>query len=188
MESMLNMFVYEFQEAQFHVDRPRVVYKPLRARDGFVMTVSVTPANFYAMCDAVGHPEWKTDPRFVTPALRNQHADEFRMMVEEWTSVRTAQECETLLNEAGVPCSRYRELKDVIADPAMRDRGAFATVRDDAGEFLVPNLPYRLMHDGASVRGRVPSLGEHTYEVLASMAGLSKSAIDALAPQTPSDR
>ena len=177
IESMLNLMVYEFQEAQAPAARRRFVYKPVKARDGFVMIVLVSPANFVNLCDAIGHPEWKNDSRFATVQARRENWDVLMSLVGAWAQNLSAQQCEELLNAAGVPCSQYRTVREAIADPNLRARGSFAQVSDAAGAFLVPNLPYRMNNDGARARPHVPSLGEHTAEILRNALGLDDAEI-----------
>jgi CoA:oxalate CoA-transferase len=177
IESMTNLMVYEFQEAQFPAAERRFVYSPVKARDGFVMIVLVSPANFTNLCDAIGHPEWKSDPRFATVEARRENWDTMMSLIGDWAQSRSAQACEDLLNAAGVPCTPYRSVKEVIADPNLRARGSFEQVTDAAGTYLVPNLPYRMDNDGAHARSAVPVLGEHTAEILREALGLDDAEI-----------
>ena len=51
MDCMLNLLVYELQEAQFPVATPRPAYGPVRTRDGDVLIAPITQRNFEALCD-----------------------------------------------------------------------------------------------------------------------------------------
>src|SRR5678815_4584997 len=66
MDSVLGMLIYEIQAAQFPPERPRQVYEPVRASDGYVMVAAVTQRNLEVLFDTIGYPEGKTDPRFAT--------------------------------------------------------------------------------------------------------------------------
>jgi CoA:oxalate CoA-transferase len=72
MDSVLGMLIYEMQAAQFPPDRPRQVYEPVRANDGYVMVAAVTQKNLEVLFDVIGYPEGKTDPRFATVATRRR--------------------------------------------------------------------------------------------------------------------
>jgi len=177
MESMLNLMVYECQEAQFPEAKRRTIFRPLKARDGFVMVMLATSANFLNLCDALNQQAWKTDPRFNSVQARRENWDELMSLIGEWTAERGAAECESVLNAASVPCARYKTVREAMSDPNLHARGSFASVRDAAGEFLVPNLPYRMEENGARVRGHVPRLGEHTQSVLAQELGMDVQTI-----------
>src|ERR1700748_2259910 len=64
MDCMLNLMVYELQEAQFPVHAPRPAYGPVRAKDGDLLIAPVTARNFTALCEVTGQGELKDDPRF----------------------------------------------------------------------------------------------------------------------------
>lgn len=167
MDSMINLLVFECQEAQFPSKDRRPLYVPMRARDGFVIVAPVNQRNFEQLADATGHPEWKTDPRFATVAARTTHWDALMEAVEGWTSARAARECEDKLMKAGVPCSRYLTMAEAMADPQLAARGSLATVTDGAGDFRVPNPPFKFADGSVGVEPAVPALDADTKEVLA---------------------
>ncbi|WP_426442568.1 CaiB/BaiF CoA transferase family protein [Bradyrhizobium genosp. P] len=180
MDSMINLLVYECQEAQFPSATRRHLYVPLRAKDGFVIVAPVNPRNFEQMADATGNPAWKSDPRFKTGEARSAHWSELMDEVEAWTRVRSARECENTLMAAGVPCSRYLTVADAIADPQVTSRGTMATVEDGAGTFLVPNPPFKFSDGSVTAQRRVPTLGEDTRAVLQDILKMSPMKIDTL--------
>lgn len=183
MESMVNLLVYEFQEAQFPVANRRPVYKPSRAADGFIIIAAVNDNNFANLFKALGHEDWLTDARYATDAARQKNWDQLFAEVEAWTMQRSAEACETALMAAGVPCSAYRSVADVIANPHFIQRGSFQTVMDSAGALLVPNLPFRMSDGDVSVRSPVPGLGADTEAVLADLLGLDSATLDQLRAQ-----
>jgi len=73
MDSMINLLIFECQEAQFPGDTRRHLYVPLSARDGFVIVAPISQRNFEQLADAIGHPDWKTDVRFATAQARSTH-------------------------------------------------------------------------------------------------------------------
>jgi crotonobetainyl-CoA:carnitine CoA-transferase CaiB-like acyl-CoA transferase len=70
------------------------------------------------------------------------------------------------VSEAGIPGTTYRTVAEVMRDPQVAFRGSLSRVRDRAGEFQVTNLPFTLSGAATRASGRVPSLGEHTEQVL----------------------
>jgi len=159
MDSMLNLLVFECQEAQFPSASRRPLYAPLRARDGFVIVAPVNQRNFEQLADAVGHAEWKADPRFASLAARTTNWDAMMAAIEQWTGARSARDCEDILMAAGVPCSRYLTVAEAMADPQLAARGSLAAVADAAGSFLVPNPPFRFADGTVKVGAAVPELG-----------------------------
>lgn len=180
MDTMLNALVYEFQEAQFPVEKPRLLYGALRASDGFVLITPISQRNFEAMADGMGHPEWKSDPRFASPRGREQNWGALMDLVEAWTGARSMAECEEIMLACGCPCTRYRTVRDVLDDPQCAARGSFAEVADPAGSYRVPNLPFKFSNGRVQVRPHVPQLGEHSERVFEEILGLSGEAAVAL--------
>jgi CoA:oxalate CoA-transferase len=184
MDSMINLLVFECQEAQFPGDGQRHLYVPLHARDGFVIVAPISQRNFEQLADATGHPEWINDARFATVPARSAHWTTLMEEVERWTRQRPARQCEDTLMAAGVPCSRYLTVAEAIADPQIVARGAMASVEDAAGRFLVPNPPFKFEDGSVAVRSTVSQLGEDTRTVLAGLLKMSNEQIDKLAKQS----
>lgn len=87
-------------------------------------------------------------------------------LIEEWTSVRSARDCEQTLAAAGVPCSRYQTVGEAIADPQIAERRLMARIPNAAGGFLVPNPPFQFADGSVGIVPRAPRLGEHNGEFL----------------------
>jgi CoA:oxalate CoA-transferase len=179
LEAMVGMLVFETQEAQFPGDARRPLYTPLKTSDGFIMVAPTSPRNFEQLAEAVGHPEWRDDPRFRTNADRNANWATLLALTEEWTMERDAEEAEAILSRHGVPCARYREIGELLDDPQLAARGAFAQVHDGAGTFKVPNPPFRMSGSRVEARDHVARLGEDGAAVLAGL-GVSAEAVAAL--------
>ncbi|MFZ2997433.1 CaiB/BaiF CoA transferase family protein [Sphingobium sp.] len=176
LEAMVGMLVFETQEAQFPGDARRPLYTPLKTRDGFIMVAPTSPRNFEQLSEAVGHPEWRDDPRFLTNADRNANWATLLALTEEWTLERSAEEAETVLSQHGVPCGRYREIGELLDDPQLAARGAFAEISDGAGAFKVPNPPFRMSGSRAEARDHVARLGEEGADILAQL-GVSETVV-----------
>lgn len=179
LEAMVGMLVFETQEAQFPGDARRPLYTPLKALDGFIMVAPTSPRNFEQLTEAVGHLEWRDDPRFRTNADRNANWATLIGLTEEWTRQRTAEEAEAVLSRHGVPCARYREVAEVLDDPQLNSRGAFADVSDRAGRFRVSNPPFRMSGSRTEARDYVARLGQDGAGILAEL-GVEDAAVDAL--------
>jgi crotonobetainyl-CoA:carnitine CoA-transferase CaiB-like acyl-CoA transferase len=180
MDGVLGMLIYEFQEAQFPQPKRANTFQPTRTRDGFIMIAAVKPNNFEALARAVGHPEWMTDPRFGSTKGRAENWAKFMAMLDEWAANRTAEECEAILTEGNVPCSRYYTVREAIQQSHLEQRGSFTVIDDGAGPLKVPNPAYKFENSEARARNYVPALGADNAGVLSSVLGYSKDRIDAL--------
>lgn len=166
MDSMLNLLIYELQEAQFPVPDARPTYGPVAALDGDVLIVPITQRNFDALAEVAALPELRSDPRLASVPSRGAHWQEMMRIVERWTRTRTVDEVLRLLDAAGVPCARYAEPGELLNDGQAAVRALFAPVRDAAGVFTGVGAPWRLSAGGGSIGARVADLGEDRADVL----------------------
>ena len=181
MDCMLNLLVYELQEAQFPIRSSRPTYGPVRARDGDLLIAPVTARNFAALCEVTGQDELANDPRFNALPARGANWTAMMQVVEKWTGRHSVDECIAALDAAGVPCARYRDPGAALTDPHLVARGSFSSIADGAGEFVGVNAPWK-MSDAETPIGRdIPSIGAHREEVLSRMLELSPDEIAALA-------
>ncbi len=181
MDCMLNLLVYELQEAQFPIRAPRPTYGPVRTRDGDILIAPVTPRNFAALCEVTGQEELTSDPRFASIPARGANWTAMMQVIEKWTERHTASECIAALDRAGVPCAEYREPGAALTDPHLRQRGVFGTVSDGAGDFVGVSAPWQMSGADTPIGGHVPGIGAQRDDVLSRILGLSPDAITALA-------
>ena len=169
LECMLSLTLTELQSAQFDLPPPpeRPIFGPVATSDGFVMLAVASERSFQGLARAAGRADWITDPRFAKYMDRRSNwamlMDEF----EVWSRKLTGDTCLATLGQAGVPASKYRTVREALADPQIAHRAALAEVTDSAGSFLVLNVPFRMSASKLVPGPRVAALGEHTQEVLA---------------------
>jgi crotonobetainyl-CoA:carnitine CoA-transferase CaiB-like acyl-CoA transferase len=181
MDSMLGMLAYECAAAQFPVRRPRPIFRPTRALDGFLIIAPISPANFADLAQAIDHPEWLSDRRFGSSEARAENWEALMREIDLWAADKTAAQCEAILSKGGVPCSRYHTVGEAMALPYAAERGLLSTVRDGAGEVKVPNAPFHMRAADVRAREFVAALGEHNVHVLRECLDWSRDAIDDLA-------
>jgi crotonobetainyl-CoA:carnitine CoA-transferase CaiB-like acyl-CoA transferase len=172
---------YEFQEAQFPAKKRRPVYPPVRTGDGFLMIAPVNPRNFETLIETIGRSDWRNDPMLATEEARQAQWAKVMEIVEAWTSERSTEECARIFSQAGVPATAYRTVREAITDPQFAQRGSFAKVHDAGGEFLVPNLPFRMSGARVEAGAEIPELGQHTGDVLRDVLGAGEEQISRVA-------
>jgi crotonobetainyl-CoA:carnitine CoA-transferase CaiB-like acyl-CoA transferase len=181
MDCMLNLLVYELQEAQFPIHSPRPTYGPVRTLDGDILIAPITPRNFAALCEVTGQPELRDDPRFKTIPARGANWTAMMQVIEQWTARHTVEQCMSALEKAGVPSAVYRDPGAALTDPHLLQRGSFATIADQAGEFTGVNAPWKMSGADTAIKRDIPGVGAHRDEVLSQALGLSSEAIAGLA-------
>lgn len=177
MDCMLNLLVYELQEAQFPIRSPRPTYGPVRTLDGDILIAPITPRNFAALCEVTGQRELAEDARFRSVPGRGANWTAMMQVIEQWTAQHTVRECMSALDHAGVPCAEYRDPGAALTDQHLLQRGAFASIADGAGEFMGVNAPWKMSGAQTSMQRDIPGIGAHRDEVLSRLLGLSAEAI-----------
>ena len=121
------------------------------------------------------------DAMLSTLAGRRAHAPAVKTALSAWTQGRNKQEASELLQAAGVPAAPVNSGADVWRDPFLRGRGFIQELTHPAaGTAEYPGLAYRLSRTPGAIRAPAPCFGEHTFEVLVGLAGLSHAEIDTL--------
>jgi CoA:oxalate CoA-transferase len=180
MDSMLNLMVFECQEAQFPSEQKRPVYVPMKTKDCHVIIAPISQKNFEQMADAIERPDLKTDVRFATNAARVQNWIELMTLIERWTEQHSGIEIESIMDTNSVPCSRFLTVADAMKDPQLAERGSLSEIHDRAGRFLVPNAPFQFLGTPAAAGPSVAGLGADSTEVLSDLLGLSDQRIGEL--------
>jgi crotonobetainyl-CoA:carnitine CoA-transferase CaiB-like acyl-CoA transferase len=144
-----------------------------QAKDGRLFVMGAHQRWFEAISAALGEPFLVADPRFATPGDREANQEELREQIEARLAHRSAEEWAEELTRRGIPAAPVRRLPEVVASDHVQQRGSlFQTHVSGTDQVsLVSGLPYQLS-DGSYVAGPVPTLGEHTDEVL-EKAGLA---------------
>lgn len=132
-----------------------------------------------AFCDALGKPEWTTDPRFSSIEARAENAPELITMCDEVLATADRSTWARRCDDAGLTWGPIQSLSEVAADPQAEVLEAFGEVEGLDRPYRTVNAPIHLPGSEGHIRGRGPEHGEHTAEVLAE-AGLSTEQIDEL--------
>jgi formyl-CoA transferase len=148
-----------------------------RTSDGRYMVLSVSTERVWQrMIQAMGHPEWGSDARFVSNPVRTRHADEVDEVVSGWFAEHTAAEAQQLLDDAGVPVSPIYSIADIFQDPHFAARLDIIRPSDPViGEVPMPAVLPRFSRTPGGVRFVGPELGEHNSEIFGGLLGLSES-------------
>jgi formyl-CoA transferase len=132
------------------------------------------------IADAIGKPEWKNDPAYMTAQARQPHITEIFATIEAWLANKTKFEAVDILRKFDIPCSPVLSMKEIAADPSLRASGTIASVEHKGrGEpYLTVGSPIKFSGMTVEITAS-PLLGEHTDSVLAEL-GYSKEAVAAM--------
>jgi formyl-CoA transferase len=132
------------------------------------------------ICDVIGRPEWKEDPRFATPPLRLPHLNEIFGAIEDWTMTKTKYEVMEICNPLDIPVGPILSMKEISEEPSLRESGTIVEVdHPERGPYLSVGCPVKLSDNDVVVE-RSPLLGEHSEEILGAVLGYSAEEIASL--------
>jgi crotonobetainyl-CoA:carnitine CoA-transferase CaiB-like acyl-CoA transferase len=156
---------HPFEPAGAHHARI-VPYGPFPCGDGRLVNLAVqNDGQWRRLCDALGHPEWADDPAWSTMDGRLVDRPGLEARIEDALSAWTAAEALARLDAADVPVGSVNGLADVVAHPQLVERGRWVEQDSDVGPVRVITHPFDI--EGLPRRrGRIPTLGEHTDEVV----------------------
>jgi formyl-CoA transferase len=121
------------------------------------------------ICDAIGKPEWKTDPAYTTPKARQPHIDEIFATIEDWLKDKTKFEAVDVLRKFDIPCAPVLTMKEILTDKSLIESGTITEVKHKTrGSYWTVGSPIKFSDMKPEITGS-PLLGEHSDEVLASL-------------------
>jgi formyl-CoA transferase len=135
--------------------------------DGYINVAATGQVMWLALCDAIGKPEMKDDPRFITEPLRVQHRDELNAIFIDIFKTKEKSHWVELLNAVGVPTGPIYDMSEVFSDPQVISQNMVAKVEHPKlGSLQLVNQALKLSRTPAQVRIATPELGEHTKQIL----------------------
>jgi len=156
-------------------------YQAFHAADGWLNIGGANQANWERLTDVLGHPEWKSDPRFRANSDRMRNRAALTEEINAVLSKRTRADWMQAFDAAGVPAGPVHSIAEAIEHPQTRARGMVLELEHpQAGVTRALGNP---LHFSATPGGSTlpaPLLGQHTREVLRE-CGYSDAEIDAFA-------
>ena len=133
------------------------------------------------LCDVLGIPDVAEDPRFLTNADRTKNRAYLYPILEAGFLKKTAKEWLRVLEKAGIPCGPVNRIDEIMNDPQVKARDMIIELEHPvAGKLKMPGTPIKLSETPGSIVEPAPLLGEHTFEILGDMLGMTEEEILAL--------
>jgi crotonobetainyl-CoA:carnitine CoA-transferase CaiB-like acyl-CoA transferase len=127
------------------------------------------------------------DPRYEINASRVAHYDELKARLDPLFASRTTGEWVAVLEDAGIPVGRVRDVREVFSNPQIEPREMRIEVdHPKLGKLSLTGNPIKIGRPGRSPKGEgrrqepPPMLGEHTESVLGERLGMDKETLRAL--------
>ncbi|QCJ40630.1 CoA transferase [Bacillus sp. S3] len=165
MRYTVDQIVPERIGSRHPISSPFDIYK---AQNGYVVIAVANDSLFKRLCLIMDQPELEQDERFCRDALRTEHVDELKPIIEEWLQAYTVEEAVELINNGGVPSSPILNIQEICEDEHIAIREMLVELEHPvAGKMKIVGNPVKFSKTPAVIQRPSPSLGEHTDEILA---------------------
>lgn len=153
-----------------------------RTGNGLLNIAANENKQYEALCDLIGRPDLKTDPRFSNRQVRKQNRTALNTEIESALATRSAAEWEPLLIDAGVPAGQVLSVPQILAHPHIEQRGFVNRFDAPSGTQQVAGSGFQLSGSKLGPAGPAPALSEHTQTWLQHL-GYDADQIDSLRTQ-----
>ncbi|WP_370286989.1 CaiB/BaiF CoA transferase family protein [Pseudooceanicola nanhaiensis] len=137
---------------------PNVVpYQVYETADGHMIVATGNDGQYQRLCDILGVPELKDDPRFLRNSDRLAHREELLPIMVKRIKGFTKAELLAACEQNNVPAGPINDMAEVFADPHVQARGMKVELEG------VPSVrsPFRFSDAELKLETPSPTLGEH---------------------------
>jgi benzylsuccinate CoA-transferase BbsF subunit len=157
---------------------PHGIYRCL-GEDRWCAIAVLTEEQWKAFCTAIGNPAWVTEAKFSTLPSRKSNEDELDRLIEEWTSLRIAEEVMRLMQAHKVPAGVAQTGEDLMMnDLQVRHCRSFLELDHPDGKALCEGASMIFSKTPGKVRKPGPGIGEHNEYVYGQVLGMSEDEIN----------
>jgi CoA:oxalate CoA-transferase len=132
-------------------------FDTFRAADRLFVICAANDDLYGRLTAAIGRPDLRSDPRFVTNASRHDHRDALKAEMEVALAARTADEWMEALGAAGVPCGPVSDVAEALTSEQAEARRLVI----DVGGMPMPGNPMKFGGYPEQLPAPAPSLDQH---------------------------
>ena len=153
---------------------------PCAGEDQWLAVGVDTDEQWQDLCAAIGRADLAEDAKLAACAGRQAAHDRIDEAIAAWIRERAPRAAMAALIEAGVPAGVVQRSRDLLEDEQYRHRGFYRYFdHPEMGHIPYAGHQYRIGGYDNGPRGPAPMLGQHSFEVLSDILGLSDEAIGA---------
>jgi crotonobetainyl-CoA:carnitine CoA-transferase CaiB-like acyl-CoA transferase len=153
-------------------------YEVFRAGDRWFALGALNVRQWERLCQVVGLPQLKDDPRFTTNSNRVANRISLAEILNEAFLKQDASFWLEKLQQAEIPSGPINTIKDVFNHPQSATREMKLEIEHPtAGVIGLPGFPYKMSQTPAELRLPPPMLGEHNEEILTGLLGYSSEQV-----------
>jgi crotonobetainyl-CoA:carnitine CoA-transferase CaiB-like acyl-CoA transferase len=158
-----------------------VPWQAFAVEDGYVVVAAREEKFWQRLCDAIGRPDLKDDPRTRDNRSRVRNRAFTVAVLQEAFARRTKDQWIAVLGEHDIPAAPVNDFDDVFADTQVEARGIVRTYdHPTLGPIRYTASPMQF-DEWTFPNDSAPMLGQHTSEVLCGRLGYDDAAVGKLA-------
>jgi crotonobetainyl-CoA:carnitine CoA-transferase CaiB-like acyl-CoA transferase len=140
-----------------------VVFGALPTADRELVVAAANDRLFAKLVTELGHPEWATDPRFLTNADRVAHRDLILGWIGDIMRTKSSGHWLERMEALGIPAAPINDMSNLLVDAQV---AALDIIKPPPG-FALPLVGFPMSFDGErpAILRAAPALGEHNDEV-----------------------
>jgi crotonobetainyl-CoA:carnitine CoA-transferase CaiB-like acyl-CoA transferase len=141
-----------------------------KTKDGHINIAANKQEQWESLCDVLGVPELKTDPRFQKRDVRKKNRKELTPLLEAKLAERSTAEWVDLLNAKDIPSGAILSLGDAMGQSQLKHRGVLQDVEvSGIGVMKLFGLTALFEKSSGAISSPPPLLGAHTEEILSGV-------------------
>jgi crotonobetainyl-CoA:carnitine CoA-transferase CaiB-like acyl-CoA transferase len=156
---------------------PHNVY-PCDGSDQWCAIAVETDEKWRSLRTIMDNPPWMQHPALASSQGRLARRAEIDGRIAEWTRPQERYALMERLQAAGVPAGAVQRSSDLLSDPQLAHRRFFRPLSHvEMGEVPYEGHQFRIRGYDSGPRFAAPCLGEHTFQALREMLGMSDEEI-----------
>ena len=142
-------------------------YQAFKTANGYLNIGGANQANWERVAETLGHPEWKTDPRFENNTIRLANREVLERLIEAELIHKTTAEWIAVFDKTGVPAGPVHTIEEALTHPqALAREMVVESVHPQAGLVKGVGFPVKFSVQPRTAATPAPGLGQHTVQVL----------------------
>ncbi len=142
-------------------------YQAFKTANGYLNIGGANQANWERVAETLGHPEWKTDPRFENNTIRLANREVLEQLIEAELCKKTTAEWIAVFDKTGVPAGPVHTIEEALTHPqALAREMVVESVHPQAGLVKGVGFPVKFSEQPRTPATPAPGLGQHTVQVL----------------------
>ncbi len=158
---------------------PHNVYR-CQGDDKWVAIAVGNEEEWQALCRALGHPEWVSDPRFTNYKARKENEEALDALLESWTKEHEPVEIMHTLQKTGVAATPVYNTEGLCTDPQFEQRKYTVPIDHPATGVVptggIPGLFSAINREDLHYTP-APCVGQDNGAILGDLLGLSSEEI-----------